>query len=424
MTIRVAIAGGGIAGLCLARGLLQYPQFDVQVYEQVQQHKDKGGALALHANAIGAMVILDPALKQAYFRKANSMLEDDEEEMATQVIMGEGKHTGEVIASLGRAKGRKTVARVDLIAGYQDLVPEEIVHMGKRLERIEEKEDGEVVLAFCDGSMATADCLIGADGIHSVTRQHLLGTNHPAALPVNHEKWYRVGAKLPMEVVEKTLSPEFLGFVPIICGPNGSFNMTPIRYGKVMNIGVFKKAKCDEEIGLVPSPEDFVDYHPDCAKMIELIRSAYNQDQVWAIYDHDHAPFFDKGNVVMIGDAAHATLPFIGNGAAQAIEDGAVLHALFAHVTRKSQISAAFATFDETRRPRALRVVDLSRKAGLIYLYEFDGFWKEEDGVEALKENWKKIGSFTNDVDLATQNKLAVSAFKRIISKEINGADE
>jgi salicylate hydroxylase len=147
----------------------------------------------------------------------------------------------------------------------------------------------------------------------------------------------------------------------------------------------------------------------------------YQEDEVWAIQDHDAAPYFNKGNVVTIGDAAHATFPFIGNGAAQAIEDGAVLHALFAHVKDKSQLSAAFAAFDEIRRPRALRVVDLSRKAGLIYSYEFDGFWKEADGIEALKEEWMKIASFTNDADLATQNEMAIAAFHRLTAEGTNG---
>ena len=162
------------------------------------------------------------------------------------------------------------MARIDLITGYQELVPNEIVHMGKRLERIEEKEDGEVVLTFADGSTATSDCLIGADGIHSITRQYVLGPDHPAAFPVNRDRWYRVGAKLPMEVVQKTLSPEFLGFVPILCGPNGMFNMTPSQYGKFINISLAKKAKGDEDIGFMPSPEDFASYHPDCAKMVEV----------------------------------------------------------------------------------------------------------------------------------------------------------
>ncbi|KIW35666.1 uncharacterized protein PV07_02351 [Cladophialophora immunda] len=421
MTIRVAIAGGGIAGLCLARGLLQYPQFDVQVYEQVQQHRDKGGALALHANAIGAMELIDPAIKRAYFRKANSMLEDDDREMATQVILAEGKHKGEVIARLGRAKGRKTVARVDLINGFMDLVPNENLNMGKRLENIEESDDGEVVLGFADGTTATVDCLIGADGIHSMTRQYLLGRDHPAALPVNHDRWYRVGAKLPMEEVERTLSPRFLGFVPILCGPNGTFNLTPIRYGKTMSMGYYARAQSDEEIGKLPNPADFASYDPDCVKMAELILKAYEPDELWAMHDHDAAPYFNKGRVVMMGDAAHATFPFIGNGAAQAIEDGAVLHALFAHVKDKSEIPVVFAAFDEVRRPRASRVVEMARKAGLMYTYDFGGFWEDSEGIEALQDRWKKIASFTNDVDLETQNQMAISVFQRKTRQRVNG---
>ena len=119
-----------------------------------------------------------------------------------------------------------------------------------------------------------------------------------------------------------------------------------------------------------------------------------------------------------MGDAAHATTPFIGNGAAQAIEDAAVLHALFAHVTDQSQLQAAFAAFDEVRRPRALRVVELSRQAGEIYAYNFAGFWDEDEGLDALREKWKKIASFTNDVDLVTQNRMAIEAFQKMMAED------
>ena len=153
----------------------------------------------------------------------------------------------------------------------------------------------------------------------------------------------------------------------------------------------------------------------------QLIRGATGPDDLWALQDHDPAPIFHKGNVVMIGDAAHATFPFIGNGAAQAIEDAAVFHALFPYLTAKSQIPAAFAAYNEIRRPRALRVVELSRKAGLMYNYEFGNFWKEDDGIEALQRKWKEIASFTNDADLATQNKMAIKAFQDMTPKETNG---
>jgi salicylate hydroxylase len=151
------------------------------------------------------------------------------------------------------------------------------------------------------------------------------------------------------------------------------------------------------------------------------VKNSHRPDEVWELHDHDPAPVFYKRNVLMIGDAAHATLPFIGNGAAQAFEDVAVLSALFARVTECAQILSAFAAFDEVRRPRALAVAELSRKAGKLYFYDFEGFWKEEEGIEALKEKWRNMAAFTNDVDLATQNRLAIQAFSQFA---LNGASE
>ena len=151
--IRVAIAGGGIAGLTLAQGLTKYRHLDVHVYESVPIYQDVGAGLALHGNAMRAMDLIDPAIKQAYLRKANNMLADDEKEMATQVIMAVGRHMGKTIARLGTAKGRMTVARSNLLEGFQDLVPAECLHFGKRLVEIKESDD-QVTLNFKDGTCA------------------------------------------------------------------------------------------------------------------------------------------------------------------------------------------------------------------------------------------------------------------------------
>jgi salicylate hydroxylase len=270
MTIKVAIVGGSVAGLCLAKALLQYPQFDVHVYEQVRRHHDKGGALTLHHNAIGAMELIDPAIKLAYFRKANDMLEDDEKEMATHVIMAEGKHMGETIAKLGKAKGRKTVARLDLVEGLQELIPNGIVKMGRRVVNVEEVLDGQIELTFRDGSTAIADCLVGADGVHSVVRQHVLGKHHPAASPVNHDKWYRVGCRIPADALKKSVSEDFLGSVSLICGPDGMVVLSPIHFGKTFSVGVVKKALKEDEIGEIPDPREFARYHPDVETLVQV----------------------------------------------------------------------------------------------------------------------------------------------------------
>lgn len=109
--IRVAIAGGGISGLCLAIGLLKCPLLDVQVYEGAKAFADIGAGLALHGNAIRAMEMIGPEVKQAYFDSARLIGEDENEELATEVLVAQGKHANEQVAFLGRAKVRRTVYR-------------------------------------------------------------------------------------------------------------------------------------------------------------------------------------------------------------------------------------------------------------------------------------------------------------------------
>jgi salicylate hydroxylase len=235
--ISIIIAGGGIAGLALLRGLLQYPHLDPVLYEATSFYADVGGGMALHKNAICAMRSINPDVQQAYMRKANSMLADDEVEMATRVIVGSGPRKDQVLAYLGKAKGRKTVSRHDLIAGFQALSDPERIIFNKRLKSVCETDQG-VIAEFQDGSTALADCLIGADGVHSVVRSYLLGRDHPAAHPTNHERWTHLHLSVPYEIAQQHVPEDWLGFVPIIIGSEGYVNMMPLHYGKTHSMSV------------------------------------------------------------------------------------------------------------------------------------------------------------------------------------------
>jgi salicylate hydroxylase len=174
MAINIAIVGGGISGLCLARGLSKYPRLNITVYEGTVKYLDIGGGLAFHGNAMRGMELIDPELQAEYFRRATVMTERDVE-MATQVLVGDAADSEPVLlAELGRAKGRKTIARSDLLEGLLSLVPEGVVKFGKKLDKIVEtstagKSEG-IELTFKDGSMAKTDVLIGSDGVHNVVR--------------------------------------------------------------------------------------------------------------------------------------------------------------------------------------------------------------------------------------------------------------
>lgn len=122
-----------------------------------------------------ALELIDPELQAEYFRRATVMNERDVE-MATQVLVGDvvAEDGGSVLlAELGKAKGWKTVARSDLLEGLLSLVQDGTVQFGKRLVQIEENSangPGSICLTFKDGTKATADVLIGYDGVHSTTR--------------------------------------------------------------------------------------------------------------------------------------------------------------------------------------------------------------------------------------------------------------
>jgi len=113
-------------------------------------------------------------------------------------------------------------------------------------------------------------------------------------------------------------------------------------------------------------------------------------------------------------------LPFAGNGAAQALEDAAVLDHLFSKVTTPSHIDAAFAAYDTTRRPRSQEVVDIARKFGRVYAYAEDGM--HEDPTK-MKQFFAGAAAFTNNADLQKQNDDAMKLFESAVSGGSDGVN-
>jgi len=270
-TLRIAIIGGGIGGLCLAAGLSRLPHLSIHVYESVPAYSDVGAGLALHMNAIKAMALIGPHVKQAYFDKALTMAEEAEEEMSTTVSLASGPNAGAVVAELGKAKGRKTVARADLLAELLELVPEECISFGRRLERIVEEANG-VQLSFKDGERVEVDCVVGCDGVHSITRKYLLGEGHPATAPVNHDGWQIYRTLIPAEEAKKYIDEKYTRTVPILCGPKGHINCMPLHQGKDVSAGVAVRGA--RKPGMTETPElrveDFEGYIKDAQDIVKV----------------------------------------------------------------------------------------------------------------------------------------------------------
>ncbi|KAK8120583.1 hypothetical protein PG999_004703 [Apiospora kogelbergensis] len=445
---RLAIAGGGIAGLALAAALTKscHEQLAVSVYEAVPEYKDVGAGLALHLNAIKAMALLGPELQRAYFERALTMAAEEDTEMATTVILAQGPYAGTTVAELGRAKGRKSIARSDLIQGFLELVPEETVQFGKRLEGISEeatsKPGGVVIkLSFKDGTTAEADALIGADGIHSAARRYLLGADHPATEPKNHDGWVVYRTLVSTEEARQKINPKWTTSVPIMMGPRGHINCIPLSKNTRLSAGVAVRGNVLRTLSsAAPDDEDnpqskptldpalYADYTEEAQQIVRLV--AADTSASWTAADHDHAPTYCRGRVCLLGDAAHASLPFAGNGAAQALEDAAVLHTLFASFSPStSSFSASlhdegvaekiFAAYDTVRRPRSQAVVDLARRFGRVYAYAEDGMHEDPARMKAF---FAEMAAFTNQFDVRGQNEQAVRVFQGLMMERRSGS--
>lgn len=148
----------------------------VQVYEASRAHAEVGAGICFGPNSIRAMSLIDPAIKVLFDRLATK--NDDLEEEATFIDFRSGFGNLEIIAKIKTADERKTglssVHRAEFLNGMAKLVPDNIVHFGKRLKTIVEERDG-LSLVFEDESVATADAVVGCDGIKSRLRQLVLG---------------------------------------------------------------------------------------------------------------------------------------------------------------------------------------------------------------------------------------------------------
>ena len=130
---------------------------------------------------------------------------------------------------------------------------------------------------------------------------------------------------------------------------------------------------------------------------------------IWAMRDDLPAATYTTGNVAMMGDAAHATTPFQGQGAGQAIEDALVLETLLGRVRDAKFIPNAFAAYDQVRKARSQRVVTTSREAGLLFGMKGKGVG---DDLEKIKEKLKTRMDWIWNRDLGKQNAEAIALYE------------
>lgn len=358
MTDPILIVGGGIGGLTTALALLRQG-VPVAVFEAAAAIGDVGAGLTLGATATRGLYAL--GLEDALMAAA------PEQPSASAALHYQ---TGEVLGggfkdrawTTGNPDRVHSIHRADLYTILQDAVlalAPDALHLGHVFERFEQ-DPGGVTLWFEDGTTTRGRALIGADGIRSPVRTQMFGPETPR---FTGQVAYRF--LVPMEKALPFMGASIAG--PYI-GPGRSLMRYPLRHNTIVNCVVFASAESwtgegwSERCSVAELQDLFPGWHAD---VLGLAASAPIEGTAkWALYDRDPLDTWVKGRVALLGDAAHPMLPFLGLGAAMAIEDAVVLARAFAKLPEPC---AALQLYESARVTRAGQMLLESRRQADLF---------------------------------------------------------
>jgi salicylate hydroxylase len=358
MTLRIAVVGGGIGGLA-ATSFLRRAGMAVTVYEQATRISEIGAGLVVPPNAVRLLRRLGGIGR---LRDVAVPLEVGWEFRRWQD--GRVLFAQRLGADCERLFGEWCYAahRADLLDILLQAAGEPAPRLGARCVAVRRRPDaGDVELSFADGSAATADVVIGADGTHSVVRDAVLrsemgGPSGPSGVP----RFSGVCAYRCLVPADRAPGFALRPAQTLWLGPGHHVVHYPISAGRYVNLVAFAPARdwrvesWTAEGRVEDLRAEFAGWDPQVTRLIE----AADRTGRWALLDRDPLPRWTDGPVTVAGDAAHPMFPFLAQGAAQAIEDGAVLARCLAE--RPAGPSAALLRYEALRKPRTTRVQLLS----------------------------------------------------------------
>ncbi len=343
---RIAIVGAGIGGLSAA-AFLSWAGLSCTVYEQAPELKEIGAGLVVAPNAarlVRRLGVMDAFLDRAvrldvgweFRRWADGTVLSAEDLAACARLYGEHTYTAH---------------RADLMDVIARAVPGGTVRLGKRCAGLEIRA-GAPVLHFDDGEAVEADVVIGADGVHSLVRGAI---TEPA--PATYS-----GICVFRALVPAAQAPSFARrhAQTLWVGPGHHLVHYPVSAGRFVNLVAFAPAgdyTVESWTATATVGEFLAEFDGWDPRLVALIRAAGTPGR-WALLDRAPLRQWSKGPVTLLGDAAHPMFPFFGQGAAQAIEDAAVLARCLAG--SGTDLAAALQRYESLRIPRTTRLQELS----------------------------------------------------------------
>jgi salicylate hydroxylase/6-hydroxynicotinate 3-monooxygenase len=345
--LSIAVVGAGMGGLAVA-ATLRRVGCDVQVYEQASRFARIGAGIQMMPNSMKVLrgIGIDERLRQTSFAPYSHLNRiGDTGEVTRELPMPESLYDAPYLC----------MHRAELHDALASVLPASIIHLGKKLVGLNQRA-GAVTLSFADGTRASADAVIGADGVHSVVRDIIVGPDEPI-----HKGRIAYRAVFPASLMN---------------GKDIGRSRTK-WWGSDRHIVIYYTTRARSEVYFVtsvPEPAEWLTRESWSAKGdVRELRAAYAgfHDEVravldacpdchkWAILEREPLPRWSDDRVVLLGDAAHPMTPYMAQGAATSIEDAAVL-ARCLDAVDGDDIEGAFKRYEAHRKPRTSVVQAIS----------------------------------------------------------------
>lgn len=343
--MKAIVIGGGIGGTCAAIALKRFG-IETEVFEAVKEIKPVGAAISIWPNGVKCLNYL--GMKEALRELGGQM-----RYMAYNDFAEGSTLTRFSMEPLVKSVGEQPypVARAELQALLLDTYGRSEVHFGKRLSHVEEAADS-VTAWFEDGTSATGDLLIAADGTHSVVRKQVLGYA-PERRYAGYVNWNG------LVDIDESIAPadQWTTFV----GEGKRVSLMPVsgnRFYFFFDVPLPKGLAQDRST----VQQDLQGYFAGWASPVQKLISMINPETTNRVEIHDIEPFMQlvKGRIALLGDAAHSTTPDIGQGGCAAMEDAVVLATMLQ--THSLGIEDALLRYQERRAPRVKDLVLKARK--------------------------------------------------------------
>jgi len=343
-TMSLAIIGAGIGGLAAAAALRQRG-IAVDIYEQADAFARVGAGIQQSPNAMRVHrgLGIEDGLRQLACRPASWLNRDG--------LSGEVTNDHPLGDAVERRYGAPYLLlhRGDMHAALASIMPADCIHFGKRLTAIAARGP-RVELTFADGGAIEADAVIGADGVHSLIRDHVAGPDQPrfvgrlayrTTFPASRLRGRDIGASYT-----KWWGPDRHIVIYFVSANRDEIYFTTSLPEKADWI---TRESWSAKGDLGEMCEAFASFHPD----VRAVLAATPEVHKWGIFEREPLPTWRKGRVVLLGDACHPMTPYMAQGAAMALEDAVVLARALAEI---GDIVEAFRVYEATRKPRTSMV--------------------------------------------------------------------